>query len=143
MCCATVGLRGSRDGYRFWLEHIDRNDPKNAETVEQAEFVIAHLKPIDRAIAFQINPQRVSRDPLAEYYLCDNYDAETQRCRDYEHRPALCRDFPMYGETLEERVAKGGLASFPQCSYWNLVPREQWPAHVSEATVTPLPQNCC
>jgi len=29
---------------------------------------------------------------------CDMWDPDTKRCRDYEHRPPVCRDYPYYSD---------------------------------------------
>lgn len=34
------------------------------------------------------------------FYECRHYDAETNRCTNYHHRPSTCRDFPRYGHEL-------------------------------------------
>jgi Fe-S-cluster containining protein len=38
--------------------------------------------------------RRAERAGRVLYFSCRHFDATTRRCRDYEHRPGLCRDYP-------------------------------------------------
>lgn len=53
------------------------------------------------------------------FYECRHFDRETRRCRIYERRPPMCRDYPWYGDPPD-----GSKALPPDCSYIEDVPEE-------------------
>lgn len=48
----------------------------------------------------------------AWYYSCEFYDATHKRCLDYDNRPAMCRDYPWYGDPPDPSKVLP-----PTCSY--------------------------
>jgi hypothetical protein len=135
-----VSLTGSKAGYRFILERF----PAEAVSDEQranARFILAHMHEIDIELAAKLNPLRVAQNPHNRFYLCDRYDGASRRCLAYDERPPMCQGAPLYGFDPASREVVGALTPFPQCSFWQAVPRAQWPAHVTEETVWPSPDG--
>lgn len=71
---------------------------------EDDEFVALPLQLRDELSSFN----KFVRPSLPEDYPCVWLDLLTMRCRHYEHRPSICRDFDVGGEScIQMRVAVG------------------------------------
>lgn len=57
------------------------------------------------------------RPVTMRFYSCDRLDPETKRCTRYDERPAVCRDYPMYGR-IDAPPEAAVLP--PTCSYLTL-----------------------
>jgi hypothetical protein len=52
--------------------------------------------------------QRAERQGRVFVFSCQHFDATTRRCRDYEHRPGVCRDYPrLQLEVVEPELFDG------------------------------------
>lgn len=143
-CCKMIVLKGSKESYRFIVEHVAPGQIPEYE-VQNAQHVVDHFIQIPIELAVQMNERRVAQNLYGNYFLCSWLDQATNLCRHHEDRPPLCRGFPFYDRDPMSPELFGGLAAYPQCSFWWDIPRDRWPAWVTEATVlpSPLPQNAC
>ncbi len=47
----------------------------------------------------KILPRRFGRIRVVYHYFCDYWDANSRKCKNYENRPRVCRDYPFYGSS--------------------------------------------
>lgn len=81
-CCEFIGL-----GVR--LGRIKAN-PKFPDR----DFILQHFSPRE-APKEKLNPLMSDKCFDGFYwYKCDLFDEETRLCKDYENRPAICRNYP-------------------------------------------------
>ena len=112
--------------------HADESDPIG---FANREFLTVHWHETTRDDAARLRPDATfSTD--GHFYVCDQFDYETAKCKSYDTRPPICRDFPWY-ENLEGFAWQGQrnpsmLTSPPlmRCGYWLDVPAEQRPPDV-------------
>jgi hypothetical protein len=137
-CCRVLSLQGSHDSYRLLLEQFpERLSPDQRLN---AAFILAHMHPIGPALALQINPMLAMKDIHANFYLCDRYEAVSQRCLAYDERPPVCSGFPKYNRPLTDAQYASGLSPHPRCSFWADVPKDLWPDYVDPL---PSPVSVC
>lgn len=100
---ADLDLYGSRiediDWYRQHLTVIRRRDGRR---------MVADWSSGWSEMVINGRPQLLA----AHYYRCDLFDPATRRCGDYEHRPAVCRGYPWYGDSPDPNKVLP-----PTCSY--------------------------
>jgi Fe-S-cluster containining protein len=135
LCCEVIGIRADPAYYqRDPKDIVWPGDEPEAVPLIFHEFmwIKQHFHPISIEEAIAINPHIVDETTREghSYYTCDAYDKETKLCTAHDDRPAICRDFPWYGKSVNPY----NLKSFPRCSYWRDLPRSLWPPGVD-----PLP----
>jgi Fe-S-cluster containining protein len=82
----------------------DEIDLEKKSNDKSFEYIKKHWKIIPRALGLE---RAYWLDPDDEFlfFECENFDTEANRCKDYENRPWICREFPYYDhEILDDRV---------------------------------------
>lgn len=126
-CCEAIRLPMSHEKF----------SPDYTEVLYvDKEFMFDNFVPMSQEEALSINPQllmgKVHPDGKYEespgfYYSCKMYDKETKKCNAHDLRPKVCREFPWYGNSINNH----SLGMHLSCSYWQDVPVEYWASGVN------------
>ena len=113
-CCDPVVSMHAPNELR--ILHANISD----EALADRQFMLDHCTPLPRREGLRRAPYlsdsghslMLARDAFggmhmidawSHFYECDRFDKDTRQCTDYANRPPMCRDYPLYGDTLTSK----------------------------------------
>lgn len=98
-CCKTIALNASPEQIEADMKKVlvkieEKGESGVSPNDYSTYFIFNFFEPISRKEAEKINPKMKLWSDSLFFYKCTMQDEATGKCRVYESRPILCREFP-------------------------------------------------
>jgi len=92
-CCEKIALGLTLDQIKAKSDVPDKN------------FILEHWTPAEKPIAKRNALMSDKQFNGYYWYTCDLFDTKTRKCKDWENRPAICRNYPSRRHTNETLIS--------------------------------------